>query len=155
MSRRKLRRVEIDRTIHSASFGELDAATLYALLKLRTDVFVVEQGDPYPELDGRDTEPGTVHLWMARGSDPIAYLRILDEPDGAARIGRVVVAADARGNGLAGDLMSAALDMIGNRRCVLEAQTPLKQFYARYGFVPTGPEYDEGGIRHIPMARDR
>lgn len=143
----------MDDTVRSASFDELDAATLYALLKLRTDVFVVEQSDPYPELDGRDTEPDAAHLWSTRDSKPVAYLRILTEPDGSARIGRVVVAPDARGNGLAGELMRVALSMIGTQRCVLGAQSHLAEFYARYGFAPTGPEYLDGHIPHVPMAR--
>ena len=53
----------IDPPVVTARFSELDTATLYALLKLRVDVFVVEQECPYPELDGRDLEPETLHLW--------------------------------------------------------------------------------------------
>lgn len=142
-----------DLTLHAATFDQLDATTLYRLLKLRTDVFVVEQKDPYPELDGRDLEPSAVHLWLARGDEPIAYLRILDDPDGAARIGRVVVAASERGAGLSGRLMSAALDRIGGRRSVLAAQSHLAGFYARYGFEVTGPEFLDGSIPHLPMTR--
>ncbi|HYN92439.1 MAG TPA: GNAT family N-acetyltransferase, partial [Pilimelia sp.] len=85
-------------TVHVATFAELGAATLYALLRLRVDVFVVEQQCPYPELDGRDTEPGTRHLWLdGPGAAPAAYLRLLADPGGVARIGRVAVAAAARG----------------------------------------------------------
>nr|WP_281387064.1 GNAT family N-acetyltransferase [Jiangella mangrovi] len=120
---------------------------------MRTDVFVVEQKDPYPELDGRDLEPSAVHLWLARGDEPVGYLRILDDPDGTARIGRVVVAADARGAGLSGRLMTAALERIGGRRCVLAAQSHLANFYARFGFEVTGPEFLDGSIPHLPMTR--
>ncbi len=81
---------------HRARFHELEVDTLYALLKLRSDVFVVEQACPYPELDGRDTEPGTWHLWL--GDDaPLAYLRILADPEGVRRIGRACTAREARG----------------------------------------------------------
>lgn len=142
-----------DLTLHTATIDRLDATTLYRLLRLRTDVFVVEQKDPYPELDGRDLEPSAVHLWLARGDEPVGYLRILDDPDGSARIGRVVVAVDARGSGLAGQLMTAALSYIDGRRCVLAAQTHLAGFYARYGFEVTGPEFLDGSIPHLPMAR--
>jgi ElaA protein len=145
--------VTTDLTLHIASFDELDAATLYRLLRLRTDVFVVEQKDPYPELDGRDLEPSAVHLWLARGDEPVGYLRILTDPDGTARIGRVVVAADARGSGLSGRLLTAALERIDGRRCVLAAQSHLAGFYARYGFEVTGPEFLDGSIPHLPMAR--
>ncbi|GAA4606714.1 GNAT family N-acetyltransferase [Actinoallomurus liliacearum] len=136
-----------------ASFTELDAGTLYALLKLRVDVFVVEQNCPYPELDGRDTEPGTRHVWLSGDSGaPEAYLRVLDDPDGA-RIGRVVTAPHARGAGLAGRLMEAALEAVGDRTVRLDAQTQVAGFYAKYGFVVDGPEYVEDGIPHVPMLR--
>ncbi|MET8252740.1 GNAT family N-acetyltransferase [Micromonospora sp. NPDC005197] len=139
--------------IRVASFADLDARTFHDLLKLRIDVFVVEQNCPYPELDGRDVEPGTRHLWLTDGGAPLAYLRILADPDGAARIGRVVVAPQARGGGQAGRLMTAALDLVGNRPCVLEAQSHLVDFYARHGFAASGPEYVEDGIPHTPMRR--
>ncbi|MET8362930.1 GNAT family N-acetyltransferase [Micromonospora sp. NPDC005194] len=139
--------------IRVASFADLDARTFHDLLKLRIDVFVVEQNCPYPELDGRDVEPGTRHLWLTDGGAPLAYLRILADPDGAARIGRVVVAPQARGGGQAGRLMTAALDLVGNRPCVLEAQSHLVDFYARHGFAVSGPEYVEDDIPHTPMRR--
>ncbi|MFF0317155.1 GNAT family N-acetyltransferase [Micromonospora sp. NPDC005252] len=139
--------------IRVASFADLDARTFHDLLKLRIDVFVVEQNCPYPELDGRDVESGTRHLWLTDGGAPLAYLRILADPDGAARIGRVVVAPQARGGGQAGRLMTAALDLVGNRPCVLEAQSHLVDFYARHGFAVSGPEYVEDDIPHTPMRR--
>ncbi|MEV0729192.1 GNAT family N-acetyltransferase [Polymorphospora sp. NPDC050346] len=137
-----------------ASFADLDTRTLHDLLRLRVDVFVVEQECAYPELDGRDTEPGTRHLWLARAGTPVAYLRILADPDGVERIGRVLVARAARGDGLAGRLMTEALRVVGNRPSVLDAQAHLAGFYARFGYTPTGPEYVEDGIPHVPMRRD-
>jgi ElaA protein len=141
--------------LHSATFGELDAATLYALLRLRVDVFVVEQHCAYAELDGRDTEPGALHLWLTADGDrePIAYLRVLVEPDGGARIGRVAVAPAARGAGVARQLMEAALSLLGTRPCALEAQAHLVGFYRSLGFKVSGPEYLEDGIPHVPMRR--
>lgn len=144
--------------IRVATFAELDPLTLYGLLRLRVDVFVVEQRSPYPELDGRDTEPGTRHLWVApadgpHGAGPEAYLRMLADPGDVLRIGRVAVAKHARGAGHAGRLMTRALEMVGRRTCVLEAQTYLADFYGRFGFAVTGPEYVEDGIAHLPMRR--
>jgi ElaA protein len=141
-------------TLHAARLTELDAATLYALLRLRVDIFVVEQKCAYPELDGRDTDPETVHVWASEDGEVTGYLRILTEPDGTARIGRVAVIAPARGTGLAGRLMVEALDHIGDRPCVLDAQTYLAGFYSRLGFAVTGPEFIEDGIPHVPMRRD-
>jgi ElaA protein len=144
--------------LHRAAFADLDAATLYAILQLRTDVFVVEQRCPYPELDGRDLEPGTRHLWLAppeRPREPLAYLRVLAEADGTARIGRVCVAPAGRGAGLAGDLMAEALaDIGGSTTAVLDAQSYLVGFYRRLGFVEDGPEFVEDGIPHVPMIRE-
>jgi ElaA protein len=138
--------------VRVASFLDLDAATLYALLKLRSDVFVVEQQCCYADLDGRDTEPGTRHVWLARDRDVLAYLRILAD-DGTERIGRVVVAKSGRGAGHAGRLMAHALAVIGNRDSVLEAQAHLVGLYERFGYAVTGPQYLEDGIPHVPMRR--
>lgn len=137
-----------------ASFADLSTRAFHDLLRLRVDVFVVEQECPYPELDGRDVEPGTRHLWLEHAGVPVAYLRILAEPDGRPRIGRVVVAKEARGEGYAGRLMAAALAEVGERPCVLEAQSHLVDFYVRHGFAVDGPKYFEDGIAHTPMRRD-
>jgi ElaA protein len=142
--------------LYDRGFSDLDPTTLYAILRLRTDVFVVEQECPYPELDGRDAEPGTRHLWLAPADDPgspRAYLRILAEPDGTARIGRVCTAPGDRGTGLSRRLMEAALARIGDRTCVLDAQSYLIEFYRSFGFVPSGSEYLDDGIAHVPMRR--
>lgn len=143
-----------DRTVRVAAFSELDAATLYGLLKLRVDVFVVEQRCAYAELDGRDADPAARHVWIPGGDGaPLAYLRVLFEPDGAALIGRVVTAAHARGRGLGDALLTAALDLVGDRPARLEAQTRARGFYERHGFRVTGAEYVEDGIPHVPMVR--
>jgi len=138
--------------VRVASFRDLDTTTLYAILQLRSDVFVVEQNCPYNDLDGRDLEPGTRHVWLSRDDEILAYLRILDD-GGVERIGRVVTARAARGAGHARRLMDQALTVIGNRPSELEAQAYLVRFYARYGYQQTGPEYLEDGIPHVPMAK--
>jgi ElaA protein len=138
--------------IRVASFRDLDVTTLYAILKLRVDVFVVEQKCPYPELDGRDDEPGTRHVWLARDDEILAYLRILDD-GGTERIGRVATAPRGRGDGRASRLMEHALAVIGNRPSTLEAQAHLAGFYRRFGYTEAGPGYVEDGIPHVPMRR--
>jgi ElaA protein len=138
--------------LRTASFADLDTTTLYAILKLRSDVFVVEQECAYLDPDGRDTEPGTRHVWIDRAGEIRAYLRILDDGN-VQRIGRVVTAPAARGSGLAACLVTAALEVIGNRPSALDAQAHLKSFYARFGYEQTGPEFEEDGIPHIPMAK--
>jgi ElaA protein len=141
------------RTVATVRSSELDARALYALLRLRVDVFVVEQNCPYPELDGRDLEPSTVHVWTTDDAGPTAYLRILDDGD-VARIGRVCTRSDARGSGLAAELMMTALAETAGSPVVLDAQSYLAGWYARFGFVADGPEFVEDGIPHIPMRRE-
>jgi ElaA protein len=140
--------------VRVAAFDELDARTAYLLWQLRESVFVVEQECPYPELDGRDLEPGTRHVWATSEGGPIGYLRILDDGD-HARIGRVLVVRSHRGQGLSGELMRTALDVIGGRPSVLDAQSPLAGWYATFGYEQTGPEFLDDGIPHVPMRLDR
>jgi ElaA protein len=134
-----------------SAFADLDPHTLYALLKLRSDVFVVEQACPYPELDGRDAEPTTEHRWLEDDSGPLAYVRLLAEPDGTTRLGRVVTRPDARSGGLARQLVEGVLADHGDVRA--DAQAHLAAWYEALGFVITGPEYLEDDIPHVPMLR--
>jgi ElaA protein len=139
--------------VNVAAFGDLNSRTAYLLWQLRTDIFVVEQECAYRELDGRDLEPSTLHVWAERDGEPVGYLRVLAESDDSRRIGRVCVSAQARGSGLAALLMRRALDEIGDRRCVLDAQSYLSDWYVQWGFTVTGPEFLDDGIPHVPMAR--
>ena len=109
--------------IVTSDLDGLDTRTAYDVWRLRQQVFVVEQDCPYPD-DGD---------W--------------------ARIGRVVVAPSARGRGLAALLMDEAMALCGDREVRLDAQTGLTAFYEGYGFEVTGPEFDEDGVMHVPMAR--
>ena len=142
--------------IHSAPTRDLDVVTLHDILRLRQDVFVVEQQCCYADVDGRDLEPGTVQVWATddHGS-VVATLRVLREPDGDARIGRVATAVAARGRGLAAGLMAAALAGSNPAPVVLDAQSHLEGWYRRFGFVRTGAEFLDDGIPHVPMRLDR
>ncbi len=138
--------------IRDQSFDEFDALALYALLRLRVDVFVVEQECPYPELDGRDLEPTTRHVWIDEGGMPVACLRLLAEPDGSHRISRVATATDQRHQGLAGLLVDHVMATTPGR-LVLDAQTYLEPWYVEHGFARTGDEFTDDGIPHVPMER--
>jgi ElaA protein len=141
-------------SIRHHRWDDLDAATLHDLVALRIAVFVVEQTCVYNELDGRDREPGTEHVWTADVDGPTAYVRVLTEPDGSARIGRVCTRGDARGAGLAARLLTDVLARTADRTVVLDAQEHLTDWYTRFGFTPSGPAHVEvGGIRHVPMIR--
>jgi ElaA protein len=140
-------------TVHSAPLREVDPATLYRILQLRVDVFVVEQNCVYRELDGRDLAPDAVLVWAQRGGDVVATLRLFGEPDGSVRIGRVATSAGARGGGLAQALMQRALELAGGREVLLDAQSYLVEWYEHFGFAPVGDEYLDDGIPHVPMRR--
>lgn len=137
--------------IRSAPTRDLDVVTLHDLLRLRQDVFVVEQQCVYADVDGRDLEPGTVQVWATDDDGTVvATLRVLADPGGAARIGRVATAQPARGRGLAADLVRAAL-ALGDGLVVLDAQSHLEGWYARFGFERVGEEFLDDGIPHVPM----
>ena len=146
----------------SKRFAELTTTELYALLRLRCEVFVVEQDCAYADLDGRDTEPGTVHHWITDGDEAhgmacgevSAYLRALAEPDGTTRVGRVVTAPAARGRGMAARLVEHVGSVVAGP-IVLDAQSHLVGWYEQLGYVVDGDEFVEDGIPHIPMRRAR
>ena len=133
-------------------FEELDARTAHDVFRLRQQVFVVEQGDPYDDLDGRDTEPGTIHVLLHEGDELVGVARVLDDGE-HARIGRVALAPAARGRGLSGPLVEACLAVCDGRPVELAAQTPLAGWYATFGFEVCGPEFLDGSIPHLPMRR--
>ena len=136
--------------VEQARFSELDVATLYGLLRLRSDVFVVEQQICYLDLDERDREPETLHVWVADRGSVVSTLRVLLESDGAHRIGRVCTARSHRGLGLAERLIRFTCDRHPGE-VVLQAQSYLQQWYERLGFVRDGADYVDDGILHTPM----
>ena len=91
--------------------SDLGKEQLYALLKLRSDVFVVEQKCAYPDLDGQDLEGDTYHLMGWEDDQLMAYLRLLDPESqgGDVVIGRVITAPQGRGKGLGHEMMEQAL----------------------------------------------
>lgn len=131
------------------------AVELYALLKLRVDVFVVEQACAYPELDGKDTE--ALHLRLLIDGDTAAYARLWRPADAAPRIGRVLVAPGHRGKRLGEAVMQEAIraceTYFAGEPIALSAQSHLERFYRSLGFTPTSEEYVEDDIPHIDMQR--
>lgn len=108
--------------------ADLDAATLYGLLRLRAEAFIVGQNCAYQDLDGRDLEPETRHFWIKNeNGDVVSGLRVLADPGGSGFwIGRVCTAAQERGRGHAAHLVRAVLTEIDGARCRLNAQAHLK-----------------------------
>lgn len=138
--------------IATGDFSDLDPTTLYGILHLRAEVFVVEQKCFYLDLDGRDLEPTTVHCWVSQGEEVIGYLRVLTEPDGGHRISRVAVSKRARRQGYASALVEKALGLAGPA-VVASVQSHLVAWYTARGFAVDGPEFVEDGIPHTPMRR--
>ncbi|HEV2675742.1 MAG TPA: GNAT family N-acetyltransferase [Aliidongia sp.] len=139
-------------------FEELGTGELYALLRLRADVFVVEQNCVFADIDGKDDL--ALHLLAWVGDTLGGYLRVFGPTtaQGAAKIGRVVVAPALRSTGLGRRLMAAALEEISHRLgsvpTELSAQAHLERFYASFGFVRTSVDYLEDDILHCDMRRE-
>ena len=141
--------------VHAAPVAEIPSALLYEILRLRVEVFVVEQRAAYPEIDGRDVEPGAVLLWASDDDGVLGTARLLHDPDGVARIGRVATAPRARGAGIGAALMRRAIELRGEGPTVLDAQEHLADWYGRFGFAVSGPSFVEDDIPHVPMRRER
>jgi len=139
------------------SFDELTTAELYAILQLRSEVFVVEQNCPYLDMDNKDQR--SMHLMGWRDNFLGAYTRIL--PAGLAfpeaSIGRVVSSPKLRGTGVGRLLMEESLSQLyklyGQVPVRIGAQLYLKKFYESLGFVREGEIYLEDNIEHIEMLK--
>ncbi len=145
-----------DVDIQRSRFADLDPGDLYDILRLRSEIFVVEQDCVFLDLDGRDTEDDALHLWVRDDRGVVAAVRLLDPGTARASIGRVVTRIDARSTGVASALMTEAVDVLdrsGAPTIHLGAQAHLADWYGRFGFDVSGPGYDEDGIAHVPMAR--
>lgn len=137
------------------AFDQLSLQELYTILTLRTNVFVVEQACPYPEVDGKD--PNCLHLLGTINGELVAYLRIL--PAGLrydeVSIGRVVINPSHRGKGLGRLMMEQAIHCITNEwkesQIKIGAQAYLEKFYQSLGFEPVSEVYLEDDIPHLDM----
>lgn len=143
----------------SLPFDELSTHQLFEVLKLRVDVFVVEQECAYPELDEKDRHPETRHLMGFSGQDLVAYARVI--PPGlsyeSSSIGRVVTAAEARRIGTGRVLLKEAIGLCEtlwpNNDIEIGAQEYLLDFYQSFGFAPSSSVYLEDGIPHLDMKK--
>jgi ElaA protein len=137
------------------SFATLTPNELYALLRLRSEVFVVEQNCVFLDADNKDIY--CHHLMLFDNKRLIAYARLV--PPGISyremSVGRVVTAKEARGKGAGRQLMELAVEycrkIFGDGPIRIGAQFYLEKFYAEIGFTATGDVYDEDGIEHIEM----
>ncbi|MCB5160752.1 GNAT family N-acetyltransferase [Marinomonas algarum] len=145
-------------TWHCQPFHSLSVAVLYDILKLRSEVFVMEQNCVFLDLDDLDKQENTQHLYALSEGKVVAYARLLAEgesyPDHTS-IGRVVVAASHRKEKLGHILMHHALGEITKRwpnyPIKIGAQSHLERFYQAHGFNVISEPYMEDGIEHYTM----
>ncbi|RXG31110.1 ElaA protein [Leeuwenhoekiella palythoae] len=144
-------------TIEIKAFNELTLNSLYEVLQLRTEVFVVEQNCPYQDVDGKDQK--AMHILGYHKEQLVAYTRVFKPGyyfDNAS-IGRVVVKENARQYGFGKDIMKASIafieDTLDLSTIELSAQTYLKKFYNDLGFQEIGEGYLEDDIPHIRMIK--
>lgn len=137
-------------------FSELTTYELYEILRIRSEVFVVEQECVYQDIDEKDLD--AFHVWLEDGGAMLAYLRVMDRGVSFedVSIGRVV--SLKRREGLGSELLRAGIraaeEKFGADRITLEAQTYARAFYEKQGFVQTSDEFMEDGIPHICMTLD-
>ena len=144
-------------------FNELSVDELYAIVRLREGVFIIEQNCPYPDADGRDPKAWHLLGWKEYEGERrlVAYARIF-EPGvryAEASVGRIVTAPEVRGTGLGKILMAEALrrteSLLPGQRVKIAAQRRLEKFYLGFGFRTTSDPYEEDGIMHVDMVREQ
>ncbi|WP_375752373.1 GNAT family N-acetyltransferase [Vibrio sp. HN007] len=139
------------------TFDQLTTHQLYELLRLRVDIFVVEQTCPYPELDNKDLKEGVYQLLGYQSGELVACARLLKKGISFEHvsIGRIATKKEARGNGLGHELMRVALEYCESvwpgESIDIQAQEHLQAFYQQYGFVTYSESYLEDDIPHVDM----
>ena len=140
------------------SFAALTNIELYALLRLRCEIFVVEQNCVYLDVDNNDQK--AFHTLGYIGDELVATTRLFEKGimyDGYQSIGRVLTSQKYRRTGAGKDLMHYSIKecerLFGKGPIKIGAQLYLKKFYSDFGFEQSGEVYDEDGIDHIPMIR--
>lgn len=140
------------------AFNELSVAQLYAVLELRSEVFVVEQACIFQDMDGSDAQ--AMHLLGTKQGALVAYARCfaVGIKFAEASIGRIVTRPCARGSGAGHALVDNAITCLSPPECSqpirISAQARLETFYRQHGFEKAGPLYLEDGIAHIDMLRN-
>ena len=142
------------------TWSEFTPDDVFEMAVLRSEVFFLEQKITEEEFDAADRDPATIHLWVSDDRGMTGYLRIVDSAaaahahEGIAQsLGRMVVRADVRGQGLAERLMTKALDIAGENPLYLHAQDYVTGLYAKFGFEERGEVFMEAGIPHRLMVR--
>ena len=133
------------------TFDELSTRELYEILRVRSEIFVVEQNCVYQDIDEKDYD--SLHVFYEAEGKVLAYLRVFMREENVAQIGRVVTLK--HGTGLGGKLLKAGIEQVREKfsanSIFLEAQCYAAGFYAREGFQVCTEEFLEDGIPHVGM----
>lgn len=142
-------------TIRTSRFRDLTTDELYAILRLRAEVFVVEQDCPYQDLDGRDFD--SYQVWAEEDGEVLACLRVFMYDGTYAQIGRVVTSRRIRGTGWGDRLMNVGIDIVrehfSNAPILIHSQAYATGFYEKVGFRISSGQFLEDGIPHYEMIR--
>ena len=132
------------------SFEDLTKRELYEILRLRVDIFVVEQKCPYPEIDGKDYD--AIHIYLENEGEILAYARVYEE-EGQVHIGRVIAKERRKGHAtlILKEAIKAAKKLYQAKEIHIEAQTYAKKLYEKVGFVEDSEIYLLDGIEHVKM----
>ncbi len=137
------------------NFQDLSNTEIYQILRLRSEVFVVEQECIYQDIDNKDKK--AVHIFLKEKNEIIAYSRVFKEKEYFENpsIGRVVVANKRRMYGVGKKIMNISINYIKQnikaKSIEISAQKYLKKFYSNLGFIQEGDEYLEDNIPHLRM----
>lgn len=137
------------------NFNELSCEEMYNILKIRSEVFIIEQTCVYQDCDGKDKK--AAHLFLEDNNEIIAYCRIFGKGIvyNEASIGRVLVNKNYRKKGFANELMAKAIAFVENTlnesEIKIQAQAYLVDFYGSHGFKGISDEYLEDDIPHVDM----
>ena len=135
------------------TFNELTVDELYEILKLRADVFVIEQQCIYPDIDQKDRN--SLHVFVKDHDEIVAYLRVLEKGISFDKVGIGRVISKYRRKGLGTIVLKAGIqaakEIYHADEIVIEAQTYAKRFYELQGFEQCSDEFLEDGIPHIKM----
>ncbi|WP_311491872.1 GNAT family N-acetyltransferase [uncultured Anaerococcus sp.] len=132
------------------SFEDLTNRELYEILRLRVDIFVVDQACPYPEIDGRDLD--AIHIYLEDAGQILAYARVYEE-DGEVHLGRVIAKKRRKGHGslILKEAIKVAEKFYQAKQIHIEAQTYAKSLYEKAGFVKISQPFFLDGIEHVKM----
>mgnify|MGYP005996224251 CR=1 FL=1 len=140
-------------SVYFKTLDQISSVDIVQILKLRQDIFCIEQNCLYPDIDEIDS--CAIHSYLKHNGEIVAYNRIYRDEALQAHIGRICVKIDQRKNGLAGLIIRESLVLcrkeFPNSRIFISAQLHLESYYQKLGFVSIGKSYFEDAIPHIKM----